>query len=188
MSSSNDFDMLRLEAPRAILMINDTAPPEHVEIASPPPWVRCLVRQQTQAERDLRQLYVACGDVVDRTDQRIVAIESAYNELLGGARYLFEQAQSNQRISEEWVRTELSATANAYQNFTQQVWEGITAKTTDDRLRAIHQDTQLLRLQDALAYQQEAGIARSQHLTKFQGDGPPGRRSNKNGPRPSRQV
>jgi hypothetical protein len=89
--SSTDFNMLRLEAPRAIPQItNGEEPTAHVEIASPASWVRCLVRHQAQAERDLRQLYEACGNQFNRSDARIRAIETAYNELLGGAQYLYE--------------------------------------------------------------------------------------------------
>jgi hypothetical protein len=169
--SSTDFNMLWLEAPRDILQITSGEEcAAHVEIASPASWIRCLVRHQAEAERDLRQLYEACGNQFDRSDVRIRAIESAYNELLGGAQYLYEQTQNNHRIAEEWIRTELANTANAYQTFTRQVWEGISAHTADVAYQQIHQATQLTRLHDALAYQAEANIARGQHLAKFEGD------------------
>ena len=116
---SSDFNMLRLEAPRPIAMITaGTRSAEHVESASPATWIRCLVRHQTQAERDLHQLFEACGNQFDRQDRRMVAIEAAYNELSDGARYLYEQTQNNVRVSEDWIRTELATTANAYQTFT----------------------------------------------------------------------
>ena len=111
---SSDFNMLRLEAPRNLLQITaGTQSTEHVDIASPASWVRCLVHHQTQAELDLWPLYEACGNKFDRTDARMVAIEAAYNELAGGAQYLYEQTQNNVRVSEEWIRTELATTANA---------------------------------------------------------------------------
>jgi hypothetical protein len=169
--SSTDFNMLWLEAPRAIPQITSgKEPTAHVEIASPASWRRCLVRHQAQAERDLRQQYETCGNQFDRSNARIRAIEAAYNELLGGAQYLDEQTQNNHRIAEEWIRTELANTANAYQTFTRQVWEGISAHTTDVAHQQIDQATQLTRLHDALAYQAEANIARGQHLAKFEGD------------------
>jgi hypothetical protein len=143
---------------------------EHVEIASPATWLRCLVRHQTQAERDFLQFYEACGSRFDQNDRRALAIEAAYNELAEGARYMYEQTQHNARISEDWIRTELATTANAYQTFTQMVWEGISAHTQDVSLKQAFQGTQLARLHDALAYQAEANIARGQHLAKFEGD------------------
>jgi hypothetical protein len=171
MSSTTDFNMLRLEAPREILQITaGTHSTDHVEIASPSTWLRCLVRHQTQAERDIKQLFEACGNRLDQNDQRIVTIEAAYNELMNGTRYIYEQTQNNVRVSEEWIRSELANTANAYQTFSQQVWDSIAAHTTDVDLRQIHHGTQLARLNDALAFQQEANIARNQHLAKFQGD------------------
>jgi hypothetical protein len=57
-----------------------------------------------------------------------------------------------------------------YQTFTQQVWDSIAAHTTDVDLRQFHHGTQLARLNDVLAFQQEANIARNQHLAKFQGN------------------
>jgi hypothetical protein len=169
--SSTDFNMLRLEAPRPILQFTDgTDSTAYVEIASPATWVRCLVCHQVQAERHLRQLYEERGNHFDRSDQRIVAIERAYNEFLNGAQYVYEQTQSNARISEEWIRTELATTANAYHTFSQQVWEGIAATTTNLGLQQAHQGTQLAHLHNTLAFQLEANITRSQHLVKFQGD------------------
>jgi hypothetical protein len=169
--SSTDFNMLRLEAPRELRQIaSGTQSTEHVEIASPATWLRCLVRHQTQAERDVQQLYEACGNQFDRTDQRMSSIETAYTELMNGTRYVYEQTQNNARVAEEWIRSELATTANAYQTFSQKVWESIAAHTQDVGLRQIHQSTQLARLNDALAFQTEVNVARNQHLAKFQGD------------------
>jgi hypothetical protein len=171
MSSTTDFNMLQLEAPREILQITaGTRSTDHVEIASPSTWLCCLVRHQTQAERDIKQLFEACGNRLDQNDQRIVSIEAAYNELMNGTRYIYEQTQNNVRVSEEWIRSELANTVNAYQTFSQQVWDSIAAHTTDMDLRQIHHGTQLAHLNDALAFQQEANIAQNQHLAKFQGD------------------
>jgi hypothetical protein len=128
--------MLRLEEPRALLHITDGNPASsHVKIASPATWLRCLVRHQTQAERDLHQLYEACGGQFDRTDARMLSIERAYNELLNGTRYIYEQTQNNARVSEEWIRSELAVTANAYSTFSQQVWAGIISHTQDVQLQ-----------------------------------------------------
>jgi len=168
---STDFNMLHLEAPCNLLQITDgTRSMEHVEIASPATWVRCQVRHQTQAERDLRQLYEVCSNKFDRSDAQMAAIERAYVELLEGACYLCEQTQNQVQISKDWIRMELATTANAYQTFSQKVWESISVQASDIGLRQIHQGTQLARLHDALAFQAEANIARSQHLAKFQGD------------------
>jgi len=73
MTTSSDFNMLRLEAPCDLLQITDATPgPEQaVEIANPTVWVRTLVRQQRQTESDLQQLTELCGDAYDRTDRRM---------------------------------------------------------------------------------------------------------------------
>jgi hypothetical protein len=160
MSSTTDFNMLRLEAPREILQITaGTHSTDRVEIASPSTWLRWLVRHQTQAKRDIKQLFEAYGNCFDQNDQWIVTIEAAYNELMNGTRYIYEQTQNNVRVSEEWIRSELANTANAYQTFSQQVWDSIAAHTTDVDLGQIHHGTQLARLNDTLAFQQEANIA-----------------------------
>ena len=100
----------------------------------------------------------------------MVAIEAPYNELAGGAQYLYEQTQNNARVLEEWIRTELATTANAYQTFSQKVWEGISVQASDLGLKQAQQGTQLASLNDALAFQAEVNIAQGVHLAKFQGD------------------
>jgi len=72
MTTSSDFNMLWLEAPRDLLQITDGTPrPEQaVEIANPTVWVRTQVNQQQQAENDLQWLTELCGDAYDRTDRR----------------------------------------------------------------------------------------------------------------------
>jgi hypothetical protein len=67
-------------------------------------------------------------------------------------RIVYEQIQNNARVAEERIRSELATTANAYQTFSQKVWESIAAHTHDVGLRQIHQSTQLARLNDALAF------------------------------------
>jgi len=56
MTTTSDFNMLRLEAPRDLLQITSGTPnPEQaVELANPAVWVRTLVNQQRQAESDLQ--------------------------------------------------------------------------------------------------------------------------------------
>jgi hypothetical protein len=61
----------------------------------------------------------------------MLSIESAYNDLLNGTRYIYEQTQNNARVSEEWIRSELAVTANTYSIFSQQVWAGIISHTQD---------------------------------------------------------
>jgi len=170
--SSSDFNMLRLEAPRDVLQITDgTASAEQaVEVANPAVWVRTLVRQQKQAEEDMRELVVICGNTIDRTDQRIQRIESAYQTLAQGTRYVYDRVNAYQEIEETWVRSELAAAANAYQTFTRNVWQAIIEKTNEATERQVCQATQLTRVNDALAFLGEANTARNQHLAQFQGN------------------
>ena len=92
MSSTSDFNMLRLEAPRDLLQITDgtPAPDQAIEVANPAIWLRTMVRQQRQAENDLRQLTQLCGNTIDRTDQRMLQIENAYQTLHEGTRYVYD--------------------------------------------------------------------------------------------------
>jgi hypothetical protein len=55
-----------------------------VQIWGPDRWLRTLVYQHTQIQRDLRQLYEACGQCFDRDDHRIRAIERTYQVLFEG--------------------------------------------------------------------------------------------------------
>ena len=172
MSTTSDFNMLRLEAPRDLVQItNGTDPTEEaVEISNPASWVRSLVHQQQQAEDDLRQLQELCGTTIDRTDRRIRAIERAYYTLAQGTRYVYERIQAGEDIAEVWVRNELAAAANAYQTFARQVWQAIIERTAHADLRLAHQGTQLARLNDALAFLSETNVARNRHLAVFQGN------------------
>ena len=102
MSTSSDFNMLRLEAPRELAQIMDGTPQTEnaVEIANPAVWVRTLARQQRQAEEDMQRLIEACGDTVDRTDQRIQCVERAYHELTEGTRYVYDCMSANEEVAD----------------------------------------------------------------------------------------
>jgi len=79
MSTSSDFNMLRLEAPSDLLQITDgTSPTEQaLELANLAVWVWTMARQQKQAERNLRLLTELCGNMIDKTDRRMVRIKEA---------------------------------------------------------------------------------------------------------------
>jgi len=164
--------MLRLEAPRDMLQITDgTVSQENVvELANPATWVRTLVRQQRQAEDDMKEFVDLCGQTVDRTDQRIQRIEQAYQALAEGTRYVYDRVNTNQEIEESWVRSELAAAANAYQTFTRHVWQAIIEKTNEATEKQVCQSMQLARVQDALSFLGEANTARNEHIVAFQGN------------------
>jgi len=170
--TSTDFNMLRLEAPRDLLQItNGTPNPEQaVELANPAVWVRTLVNQQRQAESDLQRLTKLCGNAYDRTDQRTQEIERAYQTLAEGTRYVYDRVNANEKIAEEWIRSELSNAANAYQSLASNVWQTILEHTQEANERQICQATQLARVNDALSFLAEANAARNQHLANFQGN------------------
>ena len=172
MSTTSDFNMLRLEAPRGLLQItNDEEPSaEALEIANPLEWMRALANHQQQAEQDLRQLVEACGNTVDRTDRRIRRIEAAYGRLAQEAQYVYERIEAKEQIAEEWVRNELMVAANAYQAFTRQVWEAIIERSQSVEAQRMHEATQVTRMHDAIAFLTEANVARNENLLQFQGN------------------
>jgi len=155
-----------------VLQIADGTPrPEQaVEIANPAVWVRTLVRQQQQAESDLQRLTELCGDAYDKTDRRMSEIEQAYQTLAEGTRYVYDRVNTNEKIAEEWIRSELSSAANAYQSLARNVWQAIIERTNEANERQISQATQLARVNDALSFLAEANTARNQHLANFQGN------------------
>jgi len=161
MTTSSDFNMLRLEAPRDLLQItNGTPRPEQaVEISNPAVWVRTLVRQQQQAKSDLQRLTELCGDVYDRTDRRTREIEQAYQTLAEGTRYVYDQVNTNEKIAEEWICSELSSAANAYQSLARNIWQAIIEHTNQANKRQICQATQLAGVNDALSFLAEANTA-----------------------------
>jgi len=170
--TSSDFNMLRLEVPRDMLQIMDgtTAAEQVVELANPAVWARTLVRQQKQAEEDMKELIGLCGNTIDQTDQRMQQIEYAYQTLAEGTRYVYDRVNANQEIEEAWVRSKLAAAANAYQTFTRNVWQAIIERTNEATEGQVCQATQLARVNDALAFLGEANTARNQHLATFQGN------------------
>ena len=172
MTTSSDFNMLRLEAPRNLLQITDGMPgPEQtVELTNPAVWVRTLVRQQQQTENDIRQLTELCGRAYDRTDRRMQRIEQAYQTLAEGTRYVYDRVHANEKIAENWIHTELAVAANAYQSLAQNVWQAIIERTNEANEQQIYQATQLARVNDALSFLAEANTARTQHLAEFQGN------------------
>jgi len=129
-----------------------------------------MVRQQKQVERDLRQLTKLCGNTIDKTNQRMVRIEEAYQTLGEGTSYVHDRVHANEGIAETWVRTKLVNPTNAYQTLAQNVWQAILECTNKDNQWQICQATQLTRVNDALAFLVEANAAWSQHLATFQGN------------------
>jgi len=172
MTTSSDFNMLQLEAARDLLQITDGTPrPEQVvEIANLAVWVRNLVNQQRQAKNDLQWLTELFSDAYDRTDRRTREIEQAYQTLAEGTRYVYDRVNANEKIAEEWVRSELSKAANAYQSLARNIWQAIIERTNEANERQICQATQLAWVNDALSFLAEANTARNQHLANFQGN------------------
>jgi len=127
-----------------------------------------MARQQQQAENDLRQLTQLCGNTIDRTDQWMQQIKKAYQTLVEGTRYVYDRVNTNEEIAEAWVHSELANAANAYQTLAHNVWQAILEQTSEDNQRQICQATQLTRVNDALAFLNEANTAQSQHLATFQ--------------------
>jgi len=141
-----------------------------VELANPATWVRTVVRQQRQAEDNMKEFVDLCGQTVDRTDQRIQRIEQSYQALAEGTRYVYDRVNANQETEESWVRSELAAAANAYQTFTRHVWQAIIEKTNKATEKQVCQSMQLARVQDALSFVGEANTARNEHIAAFQGN------------------
>jgi len=110
MTTSSDFNILQLEALCDLLQITDgtPAPKQVVELANPAVWVRTIVRQQRQAENDLRQLTELCGNMIKKTDQQMQQIEQAYLTLAEDTRYVYDRVNANKEIAEAWVRSELA--------------------------------------------------------------------------------
>jgi len=170
--ASTDFNMLRLEAPRNVLQITDGTEPteEALEVTNPATWLRALVKQQKQAERDLAQLVSLCGNTIDHNDQKIRQIEQAYQELSEGTRYVYDRLSANEKITGDWIRSELASAATAYQAFAQNVWGAIIERTQEAADKQAGQAAQLARLNDSISFLAEANVARSQHLANFQGN------------------
>jgi len=172
MSTTSDYNMLRLEAPRGLLQItnDEETEVETLEIANPVGWIRVITNHQQQAEPDLCQLMDVCGNTLYHTDRRIRRIEAAYNRLAQGAQYVYEQMEAKEQISGDWVRNELMVSANAYQAFTRQVWEAIIEHSTTSDLHRVHEATQVAQMHDAVAFLSEANLARNVHLMEFKGN------------------
>jgi len=170
--ASTDFNMLRLEAPRDVLQITDgTEQAEQtLEVANPATWLRALAKQQKQAEQDLGQLVHLCGNTIDHADQRIQQIEQAYRDLSEGTRYVYDWLSANERITGDWIQSELASVASAYQAFAHNVWGAIIERTQEADQKHVGQATQLTRLNDSISFLAEANVARSQHLANFQGN------------------
>jgi len=71
MSTTSDFNMFHLEAPRDLLQITDRTPTleQAMKMANLAVWVRTMVRQQQQTENGLTQLTELCGNTIDQNDQ-----------------------------------------------------------------------------------------------------------------------
>jgi len=170
--ASTDFNMLRLEAPRDVLQITDGTEQaeETLEVANPATWLRTLAKQQKQAEQDLAQRVHLCGNTIDHADQRIQQIEQAYQDLSEGTRYVYDRLSANERITGDWIRSELASAASAYQAFAHNVWGAIIERTQEADQKQVGQATQLTQLNDSISFLAEANVARSQHLANFQGN------------------
>ena len=77
---------------------------------------------------------------------------------------------ANEEVAEAWIRSELATAANADQTFAKSVWQAIIERTNEATQQQIGQATQLARVNDVLAFQAEANMARREHLATFQGN------------------
>jgi len=127
MATSSNVEMIRFEYPRTTNEVQTQTDPSSamVEIQNPIAWVRQLVRQHQQAQDDLQTLYEMCGEQFNRQDRRFRRIETNYTVLYESAQYLHEQLGKEQQISADWLQTELTAAANAYQVFARDTWAAI---------------------------------------------------------------
>jgi len=163
MTESN-VDMLRLEYPRTALEVyNDTVTDQPtIDLPNPTAWVQLLITQHQQAQWDLEQLHGICGDVYNRADRRIVAIEWNYHLLTQALEYVYKTAEANTTVSHEWMQTELMRTASAAQKFTIDVWTAITACDKNQAEKDGHQVTRITRLNDAIQFLQVADRKRAE--------------------------
>jgi hypothetical protein len=168
-AASSTVNLLRLEHPRSADDIyNDTYPNnDSVEIHEPASWLRQLAHQYQLAQADLLQFHQICGGECDRNDRPIRSMERSYEVLLQGVRYIYEQTQADAEISPEWMQTELMAAANASQQFTMQVWQGILTHNQEIGQQAIYQAIQTTRINNALSFLQTADLQRNQEQVLF---------------------
>jgi len=155
---SSNVNMLCLEYPRDVdTILNDTEGTTWmVDITDSPSWLRQMVHQHQQAQNDLQQLFLACGSRFDQDDHQIYRIKWNYQVLYDGVRHVYEAYSQGQAAARDWLQAELTYAANTYQDFQQEVWTTIIARTTEADTVAQHQATQIARLGDALAFIQEA--------------------------------
>jgi hypothetical protein len=168
-AASSTVNLLRLEHPRSANDVyNDTYPNnDSVEIHEPASWLRQLAHQHRLAQADLQRFRQICGGEFDRNERHIRSIERSYETLLQGVRYIYEQSQADREISPEWIQTELMAAANASQQFTMQVWQGILTRNEEAGQQAIYQAMQTTRINDALSFLQTADLQRNQEQAIF---------------------
>jgi len=133
-----------------------------IDLPNPTAWVRLLVMQHQQAQWELEQLHRMCGDVYDRADRRIVAIERNYQLLTQALEYVYRTAEANTMVSHEWMQTELMRTAGAAQKFTADVWVAITSRDKDLAEKEAHQATRVTRLNDPVQFLQVADQKRGE--------------------------
>ena len=118
----------------------------------------------------MKQLLELCGDTVDWADQCIQQVESTYHALADGTRYVYDRVSAHEKITEEWIRSELATMASTYQAFATEVWQAIIKQTQVTNQQQICQMTQLAWVNDSLSFLAETNVARSQHLANFQGN------------------
>jgi hypothetical protein len=87
--------------------------------------------------------------------------------VLQGIRYVYEQTQTEEAVSPEWMQTELMAAANASQQFTMEVWQEIIRRNEETGQQAMYQAMQITRIHDALSFLQTADLQRNQEQAIF---------------------
>jgi hypothetical protein len=168
-ATSSNVNMLHLKYPRNTAEVyNDTSPGNNtVEIREPTSWLRQLVHQYHQAQADLHRLRQICVGQFDGDDRRIRAIEQNYDSLFESMRYIYHQAQADQKASHEWIQTELMAAANVSQNFTLEVCQAIVTRSEETGQPRMYQAMQITRINNALTFLQTADLQRNQEQVIF---------------------
>jgi len=119
---------------------------------SAPEWVQLWMGRQKQSENDMVQLYNAVIDVDARATTAFQNVETTYDRLYEGTKYLYELAEGNRQQTEAEVEKRLLEMAEAQQTFTTEVGTMIALHTKGKESKNRAKALQIKRLENAVDF------------------------------------
>jgi len=169
-SVTSNLSMLLIDYPPSVTEIKEgtLVPYKGVPLPeSAPEWVQLWIGRQKQLENDMVQLYTAVADVNTRATTAFQNVETTYDRLYEGTKYLYELAEGNRQQSEVEVEKRLLELSEAQQTFTTEVGKMIALHTKGKESKNRAEALQIKRIEQAVEFAKRINELQGKEQSQF---------------------